>query len=74
VILNFTPIDPIKALLWSAVVNCVIAVPIMVVMMLLATRTEVLGAFTISRRHRVSGWVATSVMAAAVTTMFVTLR
>ena len=74
VMLNFTSVDPIRALIWSALVNGVIAVPIMVVMMLLATRTEVLGAFTISRRHRVSGWVATSVMACAVVTMFATLR
>jgi NRAMP (natural resistance-associated macrophage protein)-like metal ion transporter len=72
--LNFTPVDPIRALIWSALVNGVIAVPIMFVMMLLATRTEVLGAFTISRRHRLSGWVATSVMAGAVTVMFATLR
>ena len=36
VILNFTPVDPIKALFWSAVINGVIAVPIMVVVMLMS--------------------------------------
>ena len=40
VALDFTPIDPIKALFWSAVINGVIAVPIMVVMMLLADDRE----------------------------------
>ena len=47
--LNFTPIDPIKALFWSAVINGVVAVPVMVMMMLLATRRDVMGAFTLTR-------------------------
>ena len=70
-LLNFTALDPIKALVWSAVVNGVIAVPIMAVMMWLGTRRDVLGDYTLSWRHRVLGWFATAVMAAAVTAMFV---
>ena len=71
VLLDFTPIDPIKALFWSAVVNGVIAVPIMVVMMLLADDPKVMGAFTVTRRLKMLGWLATWTMAAAVVAMFV---
>lgn len=70
--LNFTTIDPIKALFWSAVINGVIAVPIMVVMMLMAARTDIMGQFVITRHLRILGWFATVVMAVAVLGMFVT--
>jgi len=73
VVLNFTPVDPIKALLWSAVVNCVIAVPIMVVMMLLGARPKIMGHFVIGRRMRVMGWLATTLMALAVVAMIWTM-
>ena len=69
VVLNWTPIDPIKALVWSAVINGVIAVPIMAVMMLLGSRTRVMGHYVIGKRLRVFGWMATLVMAAAVIAM-----
>ncbi|HAN55702.1 MAG TPA: iron transporter [Betaproteobacteria bacterium] len=68
--LCFTPIDPIKALYWSAVINGVISVPIMVVMMLMAAHTEVMGQFVISPRLKVLGWICTAVMAFAVIAMF----
>ena len=71
VLLDFTPVDPIKALFWSAVINGVIAVPIMVVMMLLADDAKVMGAFTVTRRLKALGWLATWTMAAAVVAMFV---
>ncbi len=70
-LIDFTPVDPIKALVWSAVVNGVIAVPIMVVMMWLGTKRELLGDYTLTLRHRVLGWLATVVMGAAVIAMFV---
>jgi NRAMP (natural resistance-associated macrophage protein)-like metal ion transporter len=73
VILNFTPIDPIKALLWSAVINGVIALPIMVVMMLLGSNGRVMGHFVIGKRLRWLGWLATAVMGIAVIAMFATL-
>ena len=73
VLLNFTSIDPIKALFWSAVINGVIALPIMVVMMLLGGNPRVMGRFTIGKRLRWLGWLATAVMGAAVVAMFVTL-
>jgi NRAMP (natural resistance-associated macrophage protein)-like metal ion transporter len=73
VAVDFTNVDPIKALLWSAVVNGVIAVPIMVVMMLLAVKPDVMGPFVVKRRLLVLGWISTGVMAAAVIAMLATL-
>ena len=72
VALDFSPIDPIRALFWSAVVNGVIAVPIMVVMMLLADDAKVMGGFTVTRQLKALGWLATGTMAAAVVAMFAT--
>jgi len=72
-LLNFTPIDPIKALIWSAQINGVIAVPIMVVMMLLAHNPTIMGSFTLSRRHTVIGWLGVAVMLVAVVAMFATM-
>jgi NRAMP (natural resistance-associated macrophage protein)-like metal ion transporter len=66
VALNFTSIDPIEALFWSAVINGVIAVPIMAIMMLLAARADVMGQFVVTPRLRILGWFATAVMALAV--------
>ena len=64
--LDFTPIDPMKALYWSAVVNGVVAVPIMAAMMLLAGKPEVMGALPVRRKTRVLGWGAVALMATAV--------
>jgi len=71
--LGFTSVDPIKALYWAAVVNGVIAVPIMVVMMLLSAKPEVMGRFTSRPSLRVIGWLSTAIMGTAVIAMFVTL-
>ncbi|WP_442781699.1 NRAMP family divalent metal transporter [Collimonas fungivorans] len=73
VVLCFTPIDPIKALYWSAVINGVISVPIMVVMMLMAAHPKIMGQFVIDARLKILGWVCTGAMALAVLTMFWTL-
>jgi len=70
IVLGFTSIDPIKALYWSAVINGVISVPIMVVMMLMASRPKIMGQFVISARLKILGWLATLMMAAAVGAMF----
>jgi NRAMP (natural resistance-associated macrophage protein)-like metal ion transporter len=72
VILNLVHIDPIKALFWSAVINGVVAVPVMVMMMLLASRPAVMGRFVLPRLLRLVGWAATAVMAAAAIGMFAT--
>jgi len=71
--LGFTSINPIKALYWSAVINGVISVPIMVVMMLMATRPEIMGRFVITTRLKVLGWLATLMMAAVVGAMLATI-
>lgn len=73
VALCFTPIDPIKALYWSAVLNGVISVPIMTLMMLMAVRPEIMGRFTITKKLKMLGWLATLMMALAVAAMLVTL-
>ena len=71
-LMNFTPIDPIRALLVSAMINGVVAVPVMAIMMLVATRKSILGVFTVNGALLWLGWLATAVMAAAVVAMFVT--
>lgn len=71
-LMSLFELDPIKALVWSAVVNGVISVPIMVVMMWIGQSRRVMGDLTMSRRHRVFGWLATGVMALAVAVTFVT--
>jgi NRAMP (natural resistance-associated macrophage protein)-like metal ion transporter len=63
--LDFAPIDPIRALYWSAVINGVIAVPVMMIMMAVASSRRLMGGLTISRGLCVLGWLSTAVMAAA---------
>lgn len=70
--INFTPINPIDALFWSAVFNGVVAPPVMIMMMLLATNPKVMKRFTISRRLRIMGWLATTVMCIATVGLFAT--
>jgi NRAMP (natural resistance-associated macrophage protein)-like metal ion transporter len=72
-ILNFVHIDPIKALFWSAVINGVAAVPIMVMIMLLASRKSAMGEFKIHAGLKTVGWLATAVMGVAAVGMFATM-
>jgi NRAMP (natural resistance-associated macrophage protein)-like metal ion transporter len=72
VALNFTHLDPVRALVWSAEINGIIAVPIMAVMMLLASRQDIMGDFVIRPRLRRLGWAATAVMAITVVAMIST--
>lgn len=69
VVLDFSPVDPIKALFWSAVVNGVVAVPIMAVVMVLAQRRDIMGKFVLPRGLRWLGWAASGVMFAATAAM-----
>jgi NRAMP (natural resistance-associated macrophage protein)-like metal ion transporter len=73
VAIDLSGVDSMKMLLWAAMVNGVISVPIMVVMMLLAAKPAVMGRFVVSRRLRILGWFATAVMAAAVIAMFIVI-
>ncbi len=70
VALCFSPMDPVKELFWSAVFNGIAAVPIMAAMMVLASRTQIMGTHVIGHRLRRTGWLATGVMAVAVLAMF----
>jgi NRAMP (natural resistance-associated macrophage protein)-like metal ion transporter len=73
VLLNFTRVDPIRALLWSADINCVIAVPIMAVMMRLGANPTIMGSLAIRSRLRNLGWAATALMGLTVVAMFATM-
>ncbi|WP_298436997.1 divalent metal cation transporter [Ottowia sp.] len=71
-VLCFTPTDPVRELFWSAVINGVVAVPIMAVLMRLASNPKVMGEHVISRRVRWLGWLATAFMGITVVGMFIT--
>jgi NRAMP (natural resistance-associated macrophage protein)-like metal ion transporter len=72
-VLNFMPIDPIRALFWSAVINGVVAAPVMFMLMRLAGAESVMGQFAIRGMLRTVGWLATAVMTAAAVGLFATL-
>jgi Mn2+/Fe2+ NRAMP family transporter len=65
VCLNFVGIDPIRALFWSAVVNGIVSVPLMFFLMIISSKSQIVGEFVLPTYLRVLGWVATTVMAAA---------
>jgi NRAMP (natural resistance-associated macrophage protein)-like metal ion transporter len=69
-VLNFSAIDPIKALFWAAVVNGVLATPLMIVMMLIATNGRIMGRLTLPLPLRISGWIATAIMALVSVALF----
>jgi Mn2+/Fe2+ NRAMP family transporter len=64
--LNFTPLDPIKALYWSAVINGVLAPPVMVLLMLLMRMKAVMGRLIVEGWLYWLGWVATAAMALSI--------
>lgn len=70
--LGFTHIDPIKALFLSAVINGVISVPIMVVVMLMAMNSKIMGELVLRKKLKIMGWLSVACMSAAVVTMFIT--
>jgi NRAMP (natural resistance-associated macrophage protein)-like metal ion transporter len=67
--IDYSPIDPIKALYWSAVLNGVIAVPMMAAMMVVASNKRKMGRFTVGPVLGGLGWLSAAVMAAATITM-----
>jgi NRAMP (natural resistance-associated macrophage protein)-like metal ion transporter len=66
VALNFTPINPMKALFWSAVINGVVAVPVMAATVHMASRQSMMGPFAVRGALKLMGWLTTGLMAAAV--------
>jgi len=63
--LNGIGIDPARALYWAAVVNGILAGPLMVVMMLIVRNPRAMGRLTVSLRQMIFGWAATAVMVAS---------
>jgi Mn2+/Fe2+ NRAMP family transporter len=70
-LIQYSPISPMKALFWSAVINGVVAVPLMVVITLIASRKSVMGEFTSSRYIIILGWIGTAIMGLAAALMLV---
>ena len=69
--IQYSPISPMKALFWSAVLNGVVAVPLMVAIMILSSRSSVMGSHVASWPLKILGWLATLFMAIAAVYMFV---
>ncbi|QWE06038.1 NRAMP family divalent metal transporter [Polynucleobacter sp. JS-JIR-5-A7] len=69
--IQYSPISPMKALFWSAVLNGVVAVPLMVAIMILSSRSSVMGSHVASLPLKILGWLATLFMAIAAVYMFV---
>ena len=69
ILLNFTPINPIAALYWSAVINGILAVPVMILLMFLARRRDVMSKFVITGPLYWLGWLSTAAMAVCVAAM-----
>ena len=67
-----TPLDPIRMLFWSAVVNGMVAVPLMVAMMIVVASRKIMGKFAASRALMIGGWGATALMAVVVAAMLLT--
>jgi Mn2+/Fe2+ NRAMP family transporter len=70
-VIQYSPISPMKALFWSSVINGLVAVPLMVIIVLLVSRKSVMGVFTAGKPIIVLGWVATALMGAAAVRMFI---
>ena len=71
--LQYVGIDPARALYWAAVVNGVLAAPLMAMMMLIVRNPRAMGRLTLGRRATITGWIATGVMAVATIVFFATL-
>ena len=66
-------VNPVRALYWSAVINGVLAAPLMAIMMLIVRNPAAMGKLTLSRKGAVLGWAATALMAAATLLFFISL-
>ena len=74
VAMAFSPLDPIKALFWSAVINGVVSAPVMAMMMLIICNKKIMGKFVLSGLLKYVGWLATAVMVAAALGMGITAQ
>lgn len=69
-VIQYSPISPMKALFWSAIINGVVAVPLMIVVILIASNKSVMGAYRVRLPIQILGWIATLVMGASAIAMF----
>jgi NRAMP (natural resistance-associated macrophage protein)-like metal ion transporter len=69
--IQYSPISPMKALFWSAVINGIVAVPLMVAIMVLSSKQSVMGIHVASLSMRLLGWLATGFMAVAAIYLFI---
>jgi Mn2+/Fe2+ NRAMP family transporter len=74
ILFNFFHIDPVRALFWSAVLNGLIAAPLMAVIVTMATSRKVMGKFAIPTYLRVAGWISTVVMFGVCAGVFATWK
>jgi len=72
-LLIFIGVNPIKALFWAAVINGIVAVPIMILMMFMGSNKDVMGDFTLTPKTKIFGWIATAVMFLAAAGLLFTL-
>lgn len=70
---NFVGINPIRALIWSAVINGLLSVPVLILMMLVARKRAIMGELAVTRGLGVLGWLTTAVMASASVGLLATL-
>ncbi|HEY2416634.1 MAG TPA: hypothetical protein VGH84_01855 [Steroidobacteraceae bacterium] len=71
--IRLSSLNPIKALYWAAVINALISVPVMIAVMLAASRPQIMSDLVLPLRWKVFGWLATAAMAAATIAMFITM-
>lgn len=69
--LEFVPLDPVKALFWSAVINGFVAVPIMIAMMMVVSSKKQMKEFTAPIAMKICGWAASGVMGVAAVAMLI---
>ncbi len=72
--MNFLHIDPVKALFWAAILNGMVAAPLMAVIMVMASSPKVMGRIVVPRYLKVVGWIATAVMLSACVGVFLTWK
>jgi NRAMP (natural resistance-associated macrophage protein)-like metal ion transporter len=70
-LIQYSPISPMKALFWSAVINGVVAVPLMIVILLLVAKKSIMGRYTANRWILFLGWLATLLMGVAAVFMLI---
>jgi Mn2+/Fe2+ NRAMP family transporter len=70
-LINFSPINPVKALYWSAVINGVVAVPVMITMMHMTENRTIMGKYPVHDGLRLVGWIATAIMTVAAGAMMI---